>query len=92
LKHTAPDGICSCVWSLHRRGIIPLAAEYIRNVTLHIGRAHIRTLIPDVLALIASGQFQPEVVTTNVASFDDAPTALRDHCRGNALKAILIAD
>jgi hypothetical protein len=48
LKHTAPDGICSCVWSLHRRGVIPLAAEYIRNVTLHIGRAHIRTLIPEV--------------------------------------------
>jgi alcohol dehydrogenase len=43
-------------------------------------------------ALIASGQFQPEVVTTNVASFDDAPTALHDHCRGNALKTILIAD
>jgi alcohol dehydrogenase len=86
LKHTAPDGICSCVWSPHRRGVIPLAAEYIRNVTLHIGRAHIRTLIPEVLALIASGQFQPEVVTSNAASFDDAPAALRDHCRCNALK------
>jgi alcohol dehydrogenase len=31
-------------------------------------------------------------VTTNVASFDDAPAALRDHCHGNALKTILIAD
>jgi alcohol dehydrogenase len=92
LKHTAPDGICSCVWSLHRRAVIPLAAAYIRNVTLHIGRAHIRALIPDVLALMASGQFQPEVVTTNVASFDDGPAALRDHCHGNAMKTILLAD
>jgi len=92
LKHTAPDGICSCVWSMHRRGAIPLAAAYIRNVTLHIGRAHIRALIPDVLELMASGRLQPEVVTTNVASFNDAPAALRDHCHGNALKTILIAD
>jgi alcohol dehydrogenase len=69
-----------------------LAAAYIRSVTLHIGRAHIRTLIPDVLALMATGQFQPEVVTTNVASFDDAPAALRHHCSGNASKTILIAD
>ncbi|NVN49357.1 alcohol dehydrogenase catalytic domain-containing protein [Mycolicibacterium hippocampi] len=92
LKHTAPEGICSCVWSLHRRGSIRLSAAYIRNVTLHIGRAHVRALIPAVLDLIASGKLQPELVTTNVANFDEAPQALDEHCHGEALKTVLLAD
>ena len=91
LRHTAPDGISTCVWSLHRRAAVPLAGCYIRNVTLHVGRAHIRSVMPDVLDLMATGRFQPELVTTNVASFDDAPDALREHCYGDALKTVLIA-
>jgi alcohol dehydrogenase len=91
LRHTAPDGICTCVWSLHRRASVPLAACYVRNVTLHVGRAHVRSVIPDVLDLVATGRFQPELVTTNVASFDDAPAALREHCHGDALKTVLTA-
>jgi alcohol dehydrogenase len=89
LRHTAPDGICTCVWSLHRRASVPLAACYVRNITLHVGRSHVRSVMPDVLDLMASGRFQPELVTTNVASFDDAPAALREHCYGDALKTIL---
>ena len=91
LRHTAPDGICSCVWSLHRRASIPLAACYIRNITLHVGRCHVRAVTPEVLDLMAAGRFQPELVTTNIASFDDAPAALREHCYGDALKTILTA-
>lgn len=91
LQHTAPDGICTCVWSLHRRASLPLAACYIRNVTLHVGRAHVRPVIPEVLALMAAGRLHPERVTTNVASFDDAAEALREHCYGGALKTILTA-
>jgi len=91
LRHTAPDGICTCVWSLHRRASVPLAALYVRNVTLHVGRAHVRSVIPDVLDLMATKRFQPELVTTNVASFDDAPAALREHCYGDALKTVLTA-
>ncbi|WP_083653978.1 zinc-binding dehydrogenase [Mycobacterium sp. GA-1841] len=91
LRHTAPDGICTCVWSLHRRAGVPLAACYVRNVTLHVGRAHVRSVMPDVLGMIATGEFQPELVTTNIASFDDAPAALREHCYGDALKTVLTA-
>jgi alcohol dehydrogenase len=91
LRHTAPDGICSCVWSLHRRAGLPLGACYVRNVTLHIGRCHVRSVMADALDLIATGQLQPELVTTDVASFDDAPAALREHCYGDALKTILTA-
>lgn len=65
------------------------SACYIRNVTLHVGRCHVRPVIPEVLDLMATGRFQPELVTTNVASFDDAPDALREHCYGDALKTVL---
>jgi alcohol dehydrogenase len=91
LRHTAPDGICTCAFSLHRRGGFPLAASYIRNVTLHVGRSHVRAVMPEVLDLMATGRLQPELVTTNIAGFDDAPTALRQHCHGDAIKTILTA-
>jgi len=92
LRHTAPDGVCTCVWSLHRRGGVPLAACYIRNVTLHIGRSHVRALIPDVLTLMTEGRLRPELVTTNLATFDEAPAALREHCGDDAIKTIFIAN
>jgi alcohol dehydrogenase len=79
------------VWSLHRRASLPLAACYVRNVTLHIGRSHVRAVMPDVLELMASGKLRPELVVTNVGSFDDAPEALREHCNGDAIKTILTA-
>ncbi|WP_197694696.1 zinc-binding dehydrogenase [Mycobacterium sp. 852002-51971_SCH5477799-a] len=91
LRHTAPDGICTCVWSLHRRANIPLAACYVRNVTLHIGRTHVRTVMPDVLALMAAGKLRPELVLSCVAPFDEAPAALREHCNDDALKTVLTA-
>jgi alcohol dehydrogenase len=91
LRHTAPDGVCVCSYSLHRRGGFLLAASYIRNVTLHIGRCHVRANMPAVLDLMADRRFQPELVTTNLTSFDDAPAALHEHCHGDALKTVLTA-
>lgn len=91
LAHTAPDGTCTCVWSFHRRGAFPLAASYLRNVSLHVGRAHVRTHVPEVLALIAAGRLDTRLVTTHTASFDDAPAALREHCHTDALKTVLTA-
>lgn len=89
---TAPDGICTSAGGLHARVRLPLLSTYIRNVTLHIGRSHARALMPDVLALIASGRLKPQDVLANVARLDDAPTALREHCAPGAIKTILVAD
>ena len=89
---TAPDGICSCIGTLHASGRIPLLPTYCRNLTLHIGRAHARRLIPEVLELMAAGRLQPERVTTNVASFDNAVGALREHCSSGAIKTILTSE
>ncbi|HEY3955885.1 MAG TPA: alcohol dehydrogenase catalytic domain-containing protein [Streptosporangiaceae bacterium] len=91
LACTAPDGICSNIGTLHRTARLPMLAMYARNVTLHIGRAHARTLIPDVLGLVASGRLHPETVTSTLAPLDDAPQVLREHFRGGGIKAILTA-
>lgn len=90
LGHTAPDGMCTCVWSLHRRGGLPMVQSYARNVTLHIGRSHARTVIPEVLALMADGRLRPQDVITEVAAFDDAPAALYRMRGPDAVKTILV--
>jgi alcohol dehydrogenase len=91
LACTAPDGICSNIGTLHRTARLPTLAMYARNVTLHIGRAHARTLIPDVLGLVTSGRLHPETVTSTLAPLDDAPQVLREHFRSGGIKAILTA-
>ena len=79
------------MWSLHHRGGFPLVDCYVRNVTLHIGRSHARTSIPQVLELMTKAKLRPELVTTNTASFDEAAEALRQHCGDSAIKTILVA-
>ena len=91
LELTAPDGICTSAGGLHARVRLPLLSAYIRNVTLHIGRAHARAVMPAVLELIADGRLRPQDVVTNVARLDDAPAALREHCEQGAIKTILVA-
>jgi alcohol dehydrogenase len=91
LSKTAPDGICSSVGTLHPAGRIPTGLMYGRNVTFHISRTHVRTLIPPVLDLITAGRLQPQLVTTTVASFDDGPAALREHITGEQIKTVLLA-
>jgi alcohol dehydrogenase len=51
---------------------------YTRGCTLHTGRCHARALIPEVLALIADGRLDPALVTSAVAGFDDAESALAE--------------
>jgi len=60
-------------------------------LTLHVGRSDARALTPGVLDLMVGGKLSPGSVTTNVASFEDAERARRDHCRANAVKTILVA-
>ena len=90
LAHTAPDGICSNVGTLHRTARLPTLAMYARNVTLRIGRAHARALIPGVLDLMASGRLHPETVTSTLGPLDDAPQILAGHFRAGGIKAVLV--
>jgi alcohol dehydrogenase len=90
IEHVAPDGTCCCVGSLHRTTRIPTALMFARNVTLHLARSHARAVIPDVLALMTDGRLQPERVTTQLASLDDAPRVLRRHAVGEDTKTVLV--
>jgi alcohol dehydrogenase len=91
LSRTAADGVCTSSGGLHRGAWIPFLQMYGRNVTLHVGRTHARTLIPRVLDLLIDGQLRPEAVVTNVAPIDDAPNALREHFLGGGVKTVLTA-
>jgi alcohol dehydrogenase len=89
LASTAPDGVCSSAGSLHRTARIPLLRSYGHNVTVHVSRVHARAVIPQVLELMGTGGLRPGMVTTTVASIEDAPTALREHYLAGAVKTIL---
>jgi alcohol dehydrogenase len=92
LECTAPDGICSSSGGLHRHARIPFVGMYIRNATLHVGRTHVRALIPAVLELMTDGGLRPETVTTTVAALDDAPRVLAEHLRdAHSVKTVLLA-
>ncbi len=91
VSRTAPDGICTSSGALHRHSRLPALAMYVRNVTVHVGRAHVRALIPEVLEMIRAGRLRPETVITNRAALDDAPSALREHCAAGTIKTVLTA-
>ena len=74
-----------------RSARIPALQMYARNVTLHVGRAHVRTLIPEVLELIVDGRLDPQAVPATVAPLDEAPSVLREHFLGGGVKTILTA-
>jgi alcohol dehydrogenase len=91
LANTAADGICTSAGSFQHSTRVPVLQMYVRNVTLHVGRTHVRQLIPQVLELMRDGRLRPESVTTAVASLDDAPGALREHVLGGGIKTVLTA-
>ncbi|HWM12678.1 MAG TPA: alcohol dehydrogenase catalytic domain-containing protein [Solirubrobacteraceae bacterium] len=79
LRSTAPDGVCTSVAIYFEAETpLPLLEMYTRGCTLHTGRCHARTLIPDVLALVAAGRLDPSAVTSAVVGFADAEAALAE--------------
>ena len=79
LRSTAPDGTCTSVAIYFEPATpVPLLEMYTRGCTLHTGRCHARSLIPDVLDLIEAGRLDPSQVTSAVVGFDDAEAALAE--------------
>jgi alcohol dehydrogenase len=54
---------------------IPLLEMYTRGVTFHVSRADARRFLPAVADLVADGRFQPLVVPTTIAPWEEAPRA-----------------
>ncbi|MEZ0050468.1 threonine dehydrogenase-like Zn-dependent dehydrogenase [Mycobacterium sp. MAA66] len=73
---TSADGICTSVSVQAGDVALPVFAMYSRCCTFHTGRAHARPRIPEVLDLVASGRFDPSVVTTCISPWDDSIDAL----------------
>jgi alcohol dehydrogenase len=78
LNSTAPDGTCTSAAVYLTDPKLPMFQMYSRCCTLHTGRAHVRPHIPSVLAAVASGRFDPSIVTTTLADWDEAPDALAE--------------
>ncbi|MGH7785372.1 MAG: alcohol dehydrogenase catalytic domain-containing protein [Candidatus Binatia bacterium] len=79
LLATAPGGTCTSVGIYYTaRTPIPLRAMFGAGITFVTGRVHSRAVLPDLLAFVAAGRFTPELVTSRVAAWDDAPAALLD--------------
>ena len=79
LRATEPEGILQSVSSyLEEKVPVPLRRMYTLGVELHIGRAHSAALLPEVVALVADGRLRPELVTTRVIGWEEAPTRYLD--------------
>jgi threonine dehydrogenase-like Zn-dependent dehydrogenase len=77
LRSTSPDGTCtSTAIYFGEQPRLPLLEMYTKGVTFRTGRVHAREAMPRVLELAASGALRPELVTTRVVPWAEAPDAL----------------
>jgi threonine dehydrogenase-like Zn-dependent dehydrogenase len=77
LRSTAPDGTCtSTAIYFSEQPSLPLLEMYTKGITFRTGRANARPAMPHVLDLAASGALHPELVTTSVVGWAQAPDAL----------------
>lgn len=91
LSHTAENGVCSSAGALHGKTRVPVLQMYVRGATLHVGLTHARALIPQVLELMASSDFDPTLAITTRAPLDDAPSVLVEHFLSGGVKAVFTA-
>jgi threonine dehydrogenase-like Zn-dependent dehydrogenase len=80
LRSTGPGGTCTVVGVFYTQPLvlIPMLEIYVTGLTLKHGRAHARAAMPAVLELIASRAFDPGLVTTATAPWDEAAAALAE--------------
>lgn len=76
LASTEPEGICQSVSFYGApQTPMPLGRLYTLGIQFYVGRAHAVSLLPEVMALIASGRLRPEQVTTRTVPWEEAPRA-----------------
>ena len=78
LRSAGPDGVCTSIGIYLKDTAVPLYDMYLSGVSFRTGRGHARSAIPTLLELVTSGRFHPELVTSRVADWEDAPQALSD--------------
>ncbi len=79
VRSLASGGVCTSVGFYFRRGTpLPLWRMYLDGTSFRTGLSNPRADLPDVLALVRTGRFHPELVTTRVADWDSAHEAVLD--------------
>ncbi len=79
IRSTGPDGVCTSVGIYFQNQVpLPLFEAYVTGIRFLTGRVHARPAIPAAIDLIASGRLHPELVTTRIAGWDEAPAALAE--------------
>lgn len=77
LRSTAPDGMCtSTAIYFGQQPALPLLEMYTKGITFKTGRVHAREAMEHVLELAATGAIHPELITTRMVAWSDAPEAL----------------
>ncbi len=80
LRSTEPGGICTATAIYFEPETpLPMLDMYSTGITLRTGRVHARPNIDPSLKLYEAGNFFPERVTTETASWEDAIDALKSY-------------
>jgi alcohol dehydrogenase len=77
LRSTEPGGECTSTGILFEPETpVPLLEMYTSGVNFHVGRVMARPAVPAILELVAEGRLRPELVTSRVARWEEAPEAV----------------
>ena len=80
LRSTEAEGICTSIGIyFDRETPVPLLEMYTKGIRFATGRAHARPAIEPILELVRAGSFQPELVTRETATWDEAAEAVAGH-------------
>jgi threonine dehydrogenase-like Zn-dependent dehydrogenase len=78
IRNTERYGICTSVGIYYESTTpMPLLEMYTTGIRFVTGRVAARPAIPEILALADGGAIHPELVTSNVAAWDDAADAVQ---------------
>jgi alcohol dehydrogenase len=76
LRSVEPYGVCTSVAIYFVDPVLPLLDMYTRGIRYVTGRVNARPAMPEILALVQSGRFHPEVVNSSIVPWDDAHEAI----------------
>jgi alcohol dehydrogenase len=76
VRSTEREGVCSSVGGHFAPVPMPLLEMYSRGIRFHTGRGKARPNFEETISFISAGRVRPELITSEVASFDDAPQVL----------------
>jgi len=75
LRSTDAGGVCTSTAIYFKPVALPLLEMYTIGVTFKTNRVHSRVTTPKVLELVKSGQLHPELVTSDLAPWEEAGEA-----------------